>query len=107
MLTKFGLLSVNQLAAKIKLMEVWKSLNNDGSPISLDPYRANVPDESRDLRPKTNRVFNDTCRLQRSESSFHIDAARIWNAAPQAIRNAKTLGAAKAEIGKFCGTLPV
>ena len=38
MLIKYGLFSVNQLAAKIKLMEVWKTLNNDGSPIRLDPY---------------------------------------------------------------------
>ena len=31
MLEKHNLLSVNQLAAKIKLMEVWKMLNKEGS----------------------------------------------------------------------------
>ena len=104
---KFGLLSVNQLAAKIKLMEIWKSLNNDGSPISLDPYRADGLEVTHDLRPKSNRVFNKNCRLQRFESSFHVDAARIWNAAPMAIRNAKSLATAKTKIVKFCVKLPV
>ena len=89
MLIKYGLPSVNQLAAKIKLMEVWKSLNNDGSPIRLDPYCTTPTDGAHELRPRLNRVFNYTCRLQKSESSFHVDAARIWNAAPLAIKNAK------------------
>ena len=38
MLTKFNLLSVNQLAAQIKLTEVWKSVNIKDYAISLDPY---------------------------------------------------------------------
>ena len=39
MLEKFGLLSVNRLAAKIKLVEIWKSLNREDYPICLDPYK--------------------------------------------------------------------
>ena len=39
MLKKFGLLSVSQLCAKIKLIEIWKSLNKEYYPINLDPYR--------------------------------------------------------------------
>ena len=55
----------------------------------------------------SNRVFSENCRLQKFESSFHIDAARIWNAAPMAIRNAKSLATAKTKIVKFCDKLPV
>ena len=36
MLSKFGLLSVNQLAAKIKIIDVWKIINKEGYPLSLD-----------------------------------------------------------------------
>ena len=38
MLTKFGLLSVNQLAAKIKLIEVWKITNREKYPLTLENY---------------------------------------------------------------------
>ena len=41
MLEKFQILSVNQLAAKIKLIETWKSINVEGCPIKLDPYSLN------------------------------------------------------------------
>ena len=90
MLEKFNLLSVNQMAAKIKLLEVWKMVNTEGSP----------------LRQKSNRVFDDNCRLKNSELSFHIDAARVWNAAPSEIRNATSLNIAKTEAIKFCKSLP-
>ena len=39
MLDKFNLPSVNQLAATIKLQEVWKSINVPGCPIKLEPYK--------------------------------------------------------------------
>ena len=107
MLKKFDLLSVNQLAAKIKLIEVWKSINETGFPLTLDPYKPHNTDQSRDLRQKPNRVFDDTCRLHKSESSFHIDAARLWNAAPTAIKCATSLSIAKKVIVNFCKSLPV
>ena len=45
MLDKFGLLSVNQLAASIKLVEVWKSFNQEGYPLRLEPYNHNLPNQ--------------------------------------------------------------
>ena len=107
MLKKFDLLSVNQLAAKIKLIEVWKSINETGYPLTLDPYKPHSTDQCHDLRQKPNRVFDDTCRLHKSESSFHIDAARLWNAAPTAIKCATSLSIAKKVIVNFCKSLPV
>ena len=108
MLEKFGLLSVNQLAAKIKLIEVWKSVHREGSPLSLEPYnQTNIARDQHNLRHQQNRVFNDTCRLKRSESSFHIDGARLWNAVTEEIRGATSLSLAKKAIEKFCKNLPV
>ena len=104
-LEKFDLLSVNQLAANIKLVEVWKSLNQEDYPITLDPYNQLRPNLG--LRPQANRIFKDNCKYKKSESSFHIDAARLWNAAPKEITNATSLGTVKSAVLLFCKTLPV
>ena len=107
MLKKFGLLSVNQLSAKIKIMEVWKSMNCEDYPITMDPYRPNsTPGHKHDIRTQQTRVLNDSCRLHKSEFSFHVDAARIWNATPNEIRTATSQNIAKKAIDKFCKLLP-
>ena len=56
MLSKFGLLSVNQLAAQIKLTEVWKSIHVENYAITLAPYNEYqiLPDIT--LRPRLNSV---------------------------------------------------
>ena len=48
MLKKFNLLSVNQLSAQIKLVEVWKIINVKGHPLVMDPY-TNSNDRSRNI----------------------------------------------------------
>ena len=68
MLTKFGLLSFNQMAAQIKLLEVWKkSINVVGYPINLEPYNSPRADSGHELKTRTNRIFNDSSRLQVSQ----------------------------------------
>ena len=105
-LEKFSLLSVNQTAASIKLVEVWKSLNQDGYPISFEPYNHNLHIHNRNLRPQANRLLKDNCKLKRNEASFSIDAARLWNAAPKEITEATSIEVAKAAIRHFCKNLP-
>ena len=107
MLDKFGLLSVNRLAAKIKLVEIWKSLNKENYPICLAPYKPVNATSSHVLRQQDNRIFADSCRLSKSESSFHIDAARLWNLAPDSIQKAQNLNLAKRSIDEFCKSLPL
>ena len=106
MLEKFDLLSVNQLAATIKLQEVWKSIIVPGCPISLDPFKKSV-NQTHVLRTKNYRVFNDTSRLAMSQSSFNIDAAKIWNAAPLEIKNSTSISEAKKQIIFFVKSLPI
>ena len=107
MLTKFNLLLVNQLAAQIKLTEVWKSVNIKDYAISLDPYnKAQNPSEM-ELRPKPTRIFDDSARLANSKYSFNVDSARLWNLAPTAITQAQTLSLAKKAILTHVKTLPV
>ena len=104
---KFNLLSVNQLAAQIKLKEVWKSLNCPNYPTKLEPYNNALADGVHSLRIKENRIFNDTFQLQKSKSCFNVDAARLWNVAPLSIRNAVTNYEAKKAILTFVKTLPL
>ena len=107
LLQKYGLLSINQLATKIKMMEGWKIVNNEEYPLSLDPYNAKREENSHHLRTQPNRIFNDTSKLSRSESSFHLDTARLWNNSPSAVRNATSLSMAKSAIDIYCKTLPL
>ena len=107
MLNKFKLLSVNQLSAQIKLLEVWKSLNQEGYPIKLEPYNEAPASAGLNLRQKSNRIFNDSARLQIAKSSFNFDAARIWNATPMSLRRASTKAEAKRLIRIFVTSLPV
>ena len=106
MLEKFNLPSVNQLAAEIKLIEVWKSLNTENSPIRLEPYNANS-NPVQQLRTKSNRIFDDSANLKASRSSFNVDAARIWNMAPDQVRSAKSLAEAKRIIKLHTKSLPI
>ena len=107
MLKKFQLLSVNQLSAEIKIIEVWKSINTKGSPISLAPYNPNLVQTVRSLRPQPTRIFHDSARLALSQSSFHIDAAKVWNGAPAAVHSATTLSSAKEAIKIYCKSIPI
>ena len=107
MLDKFELLSINQPSAKIKLVEVCKSENVEGCAIVMEPYSRTRQNEENILRPRLNRVFNDSAKRQISQSSFHIDAARIWNYAPIKIREAASLREAKNLIKKYCKSSPV
>ena len=110
MLKKFNLLSVNQLAAKIKLIEVWKTINRLNYPLGLvDPYKPTslTNQQNYDLRGQTNRIFNDSCKFKKSEYSFHIDAARLWNATPTNVRDSPSLEIAKRAFDTFCKSLPI
>ena len=64
MLDRFNLLSVNQLAAQIKLIEVWKSINIENYPIQMEPYNIHFGESGHSLRERNNQVFRETSRLQ-------------------------------------------
>ena len=77
LLSKFNLLSVNQLAGQIKLLETWKAVHVKGYAIELDPYNKDRPNNTHELRTQTNRVFNDSAKLKIASHSFSIDAAKL------------------------------
>ena len=82
-------------------------LNCENYPIVLEPYNPVIRDGIHLLRQKENRMFNDSCRLQKSKMSFNVDAASLWNAAPMSIQNAVSNYEAKKYINEFVKTLPL
>ena len=107
LLKKFDLLSVNQLAGQIKLIETWKAVHIEGYAIELDPYNKDRPNNTHELRTQTNRVFNDSAKLKIASQSFNIDAAKLWNRAPKSVTEAASLQVAKTAIRTLVLSFPI
>ena len=86
LLKETGLLSVNQLAASIKMCEVWKAENVPNYPVQLEPNQLVPTYTERSVRPTTNRKWN-----QDGDST----AAKLWNSDPLTIKTAKNLNLGK------------
>ena len=107
MLEKFNLLSVNQLAASIKLTEACKSINIRDYPLQLEKNNSNAQPSTRSIRPTTARAWNEDARSEASKDSFSRNAAKLWNAAPKSVKEANTFLSAKRAIKIFTKTLPI
>ena len=105
LLKKFGLLSVNQLAAHIKTVEAWKTINVENYPIKLENNQLHRNTNGREVRESTVKLWKDDTRVASAKESFIRDAAKIWNNAPANVKNAKSLYLAKKESLSFCKTL--
>ena len=101
MLERLGWLSLNQMAAEVRLIEVWKALNV-GTSLSemFDRVQGNTRQASQ------NRVKLGTNSTLR-ESSFLHPRAKLWNLAPSTVVQAKTEGQARKEIREFVKRLPL
>ena len=107
LLEKTGFLSVNQTAASFILTEVWKGLNIVNYPINLEPNNSEINESLRVLRPSTVRNWNQDARSTAAKESFSRNAAKLWNSAPQIIKDSKSIYCAKIEIKKYCKSLPI
>ena len=106
MLNKFNLLSVNQTAAQIKLLEAWKSCRTENYPVKLKKTETREGNQ-REMRMGTRRELEEGGRTRTVAESFAREAGRVWNTAPNTIKDAKTISAAKKAILEYCKTLPV
>ena len=107
LLKETGLMSVNQTAASIKICEVWKSENVPNYPVHLEPNNTGMIQSDRIVRPTINRKWNQDAKSSAAKESFSRNAAKLWNAAPESVKNAKNLTLAKKEIKKHCKMLPI
>ena len=99
------MLSVNQLNAKIKLIEIWKALNIDKYPLKIPTQ--SVSDEQMNTRAMTSSrpIENEaSCLIAKSCVS---DAIKLWNKAPLELKNCKSLYSVKKLARAFALTLPV
>ena len=105
LLKKYGVPSVNQLAGEIKLIEAWKSIHIPSYPFKLEESNPNRQDGDRCVRSTTTKKWKDYALSKAARESISIDCAKLWNNAPDSIKNATTLVGAKREIMKFCKLL--
>ena len=105
MLEKLGWLSLNQMCAEVRLIEVWKSLNLENYCLEdmfekADSARINVRNSSR------NRL-KSSFKSRLRENSFHYPSVRLWNSAPIEVTKAITESAARNAIRKHVLSLPI
>ena len=70
LLEKFNLLSVNQLAASIKLIEAWKSVNIVNYPVQMDVNNPGCPESSRVLRESSIRLWKEDAKSEQGKKVF-------------------------------------
>ena len=105
MLDELGWLSLNQLAAETRLVEAWKTAKSED-------YCLNDILKKKRKGPYSTRS-NDKDLFERGVEDLHGSAdfvnptARIWNEAPDEIKNATRLSEAKRCIRNFVKTLPL
>ena len=102
MLDRLGWLSINQLAAEIRLIEVWKGLNlNNGLSDLFEKVEGSTRAASE------NRIQVKGLNSKLKDNSFHYPSVKLWNIAPVTVVMSKTEGSARKAIRQFVKTLPM
>ena len=101
MLKKLGWLSINQMAAEVRLIEVWKALNLN---TSLSGMFKKVVGPTRAASENRIKLAGNS-KLR--ENSFLNPACKLWNRSPRGLVEAKSEGIARKEIRLFVKSLPL
>ena len=105
MLLKFKLASVNQLNARIKLLEIWKAKNIKDYPLQISQQSAYKQSVITRADKKERPIEIGKCKLtQRTSIS---DAIRVWNRAPASVTSCMSEYQAKKQIKEFVKSLPI
>ena len=99
------ILSVNQMNAQIKLLEVWKSIYVNSYPLKWVTREDSIIKQGLKFTNKPDLVVNGHSKPQMQ--SFFNDAAVLWNLAPKQIKECKSIGTVKKCIKTFVKTLPI
>ena len=105
MLKKFKLDSVNQLNARIKLLEIWKAKNIKDYPLQISQQSTDKQCVITRADKKERPIEIGKCEL--TQRTCISDAIRIWNRAPSAVTSCKSEYQAKKQIKEFVKTLPI
>ena len=105
MLNKFSMLSVNQLNASIKLLEVWKALKVDNYPLTIK--RQEVTTNGTTTRGGSVGRPIEIGKTNLTHKTCVSDSIHLWNKAPKSITESASLYQAKKEIITFSMSLPI
>ena len=105
LLEKFGILSVNQLNAQIKLLEVWKAMNFNDNPLKIELQSAPVVGVTT-RASKKGRPIDIGCTNNTQKSSIS-DSIRIWNEAPSNVTESTSIFQVKNAIKIYVKSLPI
>ena len=100
-----NLLSINQINAQVKLLEVWKSMNFESYPIKWINRKDEIIRQGLKCSNKPDLIIKGKSPLQ-SQTFIH-DAAMVWNSAPRALKECVSLNTVKKQINLFICTLPI
>ena len=104
MLDKFGILSINQLNAQVKLLEIWKALNLEDYPLQIKQQSA--PPTGMSTRADSKGKVIEISRSNLSRNCSVSDSIRVWNLAPDSVTGAKSGVIAKKAIQDYVKNLP-
>ena len=76
-------------------------------PNPIMSMRMEQAEDARVSRSETNGNLLEAEVYTLAKSTFLKDSIRVWNRAPNVIKNSKSIYSAKIEIKKFVKTLPV
>ena len=103
MLKKLNWLSVNQIAAEVRLIETWKSIHTNYCLSNV--FEKRVSSYETRAAGKNALEVEEKSRLR--ENSFQFPCTKLWNIAPQSITNAQTESFARKAIRDYVKTLPL
>ena len=104
MVEKFNILTVNQLNASVKLLEVWKALRVDNPLIINRQENTAVGVTTRADTAGRPKEIGKSILTQKTCVS---DAIHIWNKAPKSVTESNSLYQAKKEIRTYVRSLPI
>ena len=99
------MLSLNQLNASVKLLEIWKALNVKDYPLQIKRQELN-PDgitTRADVEGRPIEIGKSTLTQKTAVS----DAMHLWNRAPKSVTESNSIFRAKQEIKTYAKGLPI
>ena len=105
MLDRLGWLSINQLAAEVRLIEVWKSINN--SEYSLSHIFSRFESSTLTTRAQQSQRLKNCLKSSYRENSFQYPSVLLWNLAPNSVTKAVSEKSARKAIRAFVKSMPL
>ena len=105
LLSRVNMLSVNQINAQAKIMEVWKATHDPDHPLKIE--RLVHDPKACVTRSVINGDLKEFGKSGLVQSTFLNDASKAWNNCPREVKDCDSIWKAKKAIKNFVEKLPV